>query len=1102
MSGNEGGIELRVSEYSTENHASETKPVDTNTFSERLPAGFVATRLADVLRKSTTSLCYVALGEEALEAIARSIRSLFPNLNLIVFPPWDCLPYDRVPPTRQCMGRRMDALRVWAEPSQAPRLILTSLDAILQRVPPLDTIRDSRLELRVGQRLNRAAFKAFVERTGYLEEGVADDPGEVAVRDEVIDIFPAGATFPMRIVLSKDLHVSELRSYDPETQRTDKLLETLILGPASEAIPDRGGKVVDEPSDGMERRLLRRYDQMPAVFDLLGDARLLFEPGFDDRADQYHDIIDDARHAHRTLRATEASSPRSIYLSSDEWQAVCRKAETLDIGSTAPRALASFDEASDQRKALIDMVPDCLRNGRKVVVAGRGRSHDAFCNRLRRVAKIEVSSAMDWVEIERSNSGLFRIDGEIDEGFVDVDANIVLISSGHKSGLTARSTDLLAEPELRIGDVVVHEEHGVGVLTELETITIDGTCRDAARLEYRDGASLLVPFDEFDRLWRYGAEPDAVTLDRLHTDAWHKKRAKIAADIRSTAIHITALAEARKASKADIFVPPRATYGAFVRRFPYPATADQSAAIRSVLSDLSSGRAMNRFICGDVGFGKTEVALRAAAAVALSGGQVVVIVPTTVLARQHLMTFERRFAGSPVKVAMLSRLVKPAAAKKVKAGLADRDIGIVIATHAILAKDVTFSRLGLLVVDEEHRFGLKDKQAMSSLAPSLHTLTMSATPIPRTLLSAMVGLHDVDILATAPSRRRPVRTSLATVDRATMRIALMREFRRAGQSFVVVPRIEDIPDVADVLQEIVPELKVLIAHGKMPAADIDEAMVGFADGEGDILLSTNIIENGLDVPRANTMFIWNAEKLGLAQLHQLRGRVGRTRVQGIVHLLAETIEELSEEARLRLTTLVENDRLGSGLDISLRDLDLRGSGDIAGEEQTGHMRVIGTGLYHRLLEAALATVNGKETADTVRATLNIGVSGGIPSDYISDPEVRLDLHARLLRAASVKEVDNLEEEFDDRFGQPPMEVVTLLRLARVKITAGRIGISQLDAGPKALALSLTPRVSAKTIAKFVGMGGLHKNERLVFEGEATGSTEGIEFIERLLGIHS
>uniref|UniRef100_UPI003101A88F DEAD/DEAH box helicase n=1 Tax=Neorhizobium sp. EC2-8 TaxID=3129230 RepID=UPI003101A88F len=535
-------------------------------------------------------------------------------------------------------------------------------------------------------------------------------------------------------------------------------------------------------------------------------------------------------------------------------------------------------------------------------------------------------TAEAWKDVLGAQAGsLVKLSCDVGDGFIDGVANVVVIVAKDPSVEAAETGALLNEPELQIGDVVVHEDHGIGVLTDLESVSVDGSTRDAARLQYRDGASLLVPMEDFGKLWRYGSEPGAVTLDRLHTDVWERKQARIARDIRSTARHLTKIAKEREASSAEMFVPPRADYGAFVRRFPYTETPDQIAAIKAVLADLGSGTEMNRLICGDVGFGKTEVALRAAASVALAGGQVVVIAPTTVLARQHFMTFERRFADTGVRVAMLSRLVKAAVAKTVKAGLADGEIGIVVATQAILAKDVQFKRLGLLIIDEEHRFGLKEKRAMSALASSLHVLTMSATPIPRTLQSAMAGIQDVSLLTTPPSKRRPVRTSVTAFDRAAMRTALMREFRRGGQSFVVVPRIEDIDGLEATLAKIVPELKVTTAHGKMPAADIDEAMVSFADGDGDILLSTNIIENGLDVPRANTMFIWRADRFGLAQLHQLRGRVGRARAQGIAYLVTEESADLSEETRLRLSTLVERDRLGSGLVISMRDLDLRGA---------------------------------------------------------------------------------------------------------------------------------------------------------------------------------
>jgi transcription-repair coupling factor (superfamily II helicase) len=674
-----------------------------------------------------------------------------------------------------------------------------------------------------------------------------------------------------------------------------------------------------------------------------------------------------------------------------------------------------------------------------------------------------------------------------------------VIAAVDRSNETGNSNILLAEPELRIGDVVVHEDYGVGVLKDLESIAVADVSRDTARLDYRDGDSVLVPMEEFDKLWRYGSEPEAVTLDRLHTETWQTKREKITKDIQSTARHLLTVAKQRQASPAERFVPPRAEFSGFARRFPFAETQDQAEAIRAVLSDLASGKAMNRLICGDVGFGKTEIALRAAAAVALAGGQVVVIAPTTVLARQHFATFERRFARSGVSVGMLSRLIRPDEARQVKTALTEGRIGVIVATQAILGKDVSFAHLALLIVDEEHRFGLKEKRAMNALAPSLHTLTMSATPIPRTLQSAMVGVQEVSVLATPPSKRRPVRTSVAAFDGASMRTGLMREHRRGGQSFVVVPRIEDIEEVEAILRKIVPELSLKVAHGKLPAIAIDEAIVGFAEGDGDILLATNIIENGLDVPRANTMFVWRADRFGLAQLHQLRGRVGRAAAQGMATLLSEEGTDLAEETRLRLLTLVENDRLGSGLAISLRDLDLRGGGDIAGEDQAGHMKVIGVSLYQKLLARAVAKLRKQPSATRQRAILHIDLAGTIPTDYVADPAVRLNLYAKLLRASMLKEMDDLEDELDDRFGEPPEDVRLLLRTTRLQLAAGRLGIAKLGAGPKAFAITLTSKTPARVIETLTTKAGaVRREDRLIFQHASVIGVEQLGFFERLV----
>ncbi|MGE7368668.1 DEAD/DEAH box helicase [Neorhizobium sp. NPDC001467] len=1058
-----------------------------------------------MLRQSEHPLCFIASSEGAAEKIAEATGALFPDIDILVLPPWDCLPYDRVAPTRHCMGLRMDALRLWNSPSEAPRLLVTSLDAMLQRVPPIAVITESRLDLAVGAPFDRDAFFAFAARTGYVQEAVADDPGEMAAREGVIDIYPGGAPGPMRIVLSEKGRVLELRGFDRLTQRTESYLDSVTIGPASEAIltesPTSDQAV---PLDTMERLLLRLYDDMPSAFECLGEADLVLAPGTADRVERSLEIIEDARRAREDFGDAKATTSRSFYLDRDEWDRYAGKFAGDRLDLTEGGDVPTDPSDANGRRALLNFIEERNREGLKILLCGTGRPAETLARRLAKITGLAPVAIDDWRAALKAAPGTLMTSAcQLAQDFYDARANIVVIAVTGDTGMVRDPGAFLSEPELRIGDVVVHEDHGIGVLKDLEGIAVEGVDRDAARLQYRDGSSILVPMEEFGKLWRYGSEPEAVTLDRLHTDAWQKKQDKIAGDIQSTARHLLKVAKRRQTSQAPTFVPPRAEFLAFMRGFPFAETPDQAEAIRAVMSDLASGRPMNRLICGDVGFGKTEIALRAAAAVALAGGQVAVIAPTTVLARQHFASFQRRFAKTGIAVGMLSRLLKPREATQVKMALAKGEIGVIIATQAILAKDVRFAELALLIVDEEHRFGLKEKRAMTALAPSLHTLVMSATPIPRTLQSAMVGVQDVSLLTTPPYKRRPVRTSLAAFDNASMRTGLMREFRRSGQSFVVVPRIEDIEAVEAILSKIVPELSVKVAHGKMPAAAIDSAIVGFAEGDGDVLLATNIIENGIDVPRANTIFVWHAERFGLAQLHQLRGRVGRAGAQGMAYLLTEPGADLAEETRLRLESIVENDRLGAGLSLSLRDLDLRGGGDIAGEDQAGHMKAIGVGLYQKLLAGAVAKLRRQPSATARRAVLNLGLSAIIPSDYVPDAAVRLNLYAKLLRASTRGEMDDLEEEFEDRFGEPPREVLLLLRATRLQIAAGQLGISKLEAGPKALALTLSDITPAKHVSAWTKKAnGARRDERLIFETAGETSEDYLKFFERIVRLRA
>ncbi len=607
---------------------------------------------------------------------------------------------------------------------------------------------------------------------------------------------------------------------------------------------------------------------------------------------------------------------------------------------------------------------------------------------------------------------------------------------------------MFAAPEIRPGDIVIHEDHGLASVTGLTELPEDGG--DAIVLRFAGDARRLVPVADAGKLWRYGSDEESVTLDKLDGSSWEKRRGEVLAAVAETARGLVALAAERAKAEAPPIEPDAARFEQLVAGFPFTETADQLKAVAAIRADLASGKPMDRLVVGDVGFGKTEVALRAAAMAVFAGKQVVLAAPTTVLARQHLETFRSRFAELGVEVAMLSRLVTAAEKKRVLAGIKDGSIGIVVGTGAVAGKGVAYKDLGLVIIDEEQRFGAKDKDKLRGLGAP-HALSLTATPIPRTLQSALVGLQPVSILATPPARRQPIRTEVGGMDEAKLRTALMRERSRGGQSFVVVPRIEDMEGLGTMLERLVPELSLVRAHGKMPAAEIDEAMVNFAAGDGDVLLATNIIEAGLDVPRANTMVVMRAEHFGLAQLHQLRGRVGRGARRG--HILLMTGKaDIPKRTLDRLNTLAAFDRLGAGFAISARDLDLRGAGDLLGEEQSGHLKLIGIDLYQDLLGKALRHARGEEI-DVPEPELRLGLAGRLPAEWIPEEEARLSLYLRLARVEDSAGLDALRAELADRFGELPEEAEALLGAAQVRMLAQDAGVRRIDAGPAAIAIT-------------------------------------------------
>jgi transcription-repair coupling factor (superfamily II helicase) len=987
---------------------------------------------AEILDRSDILL---AVTDEARAlGVTRMLSAMSPDATILFCPGSDALPGDDAPASPANVGQRVSALHriqmALAAEDRGRIAVVTSGEALARALPPPETFAAEPPRVALDDPCDLAELHAMLLDLGYIADERVDEPGEVALRGQVLDIFPADAEQPLRIEVG-DGRIIAIRSYDAADQRSTGEIERRELG-----------RVAEPPLGTTPTSLL---DHLPS-------ACVIIEPAADERRRRL--LLLSADVARRGSKRVARDM-----LADDAWQKALGQRETSTIARLAEPP-ARFVESRAPLRDFAATARAAMKEGGRVVLIGSERDLRFLGKRFDNVLRKTATRVASWQEIAKAKAGsLLTLAAPAGRGFardgiLAVSAADLLGSRAEREEGIAPRVDLslMQTAEIRVGDTVIHEDHGIATVTGLQAIDgQDGVTSDAVKLEYARGATRLVPIAETDRLWRYGGEDDAVRLDTLDGKSWHERRRGIDEAIAQTARQLTEMAAERAGRHAPVLDPPVADYERFAARFPYSETPDQLTAIEAVRADLASGRPMDRLVVGDVGFGKTEVALRAAAIAALAGRQVIVAAPTTVLARQHLDSFATRFEEAGIAVAGLSRLSTPAEKRRVKAGLADGSIRIVIGTGAVAAKGVTYKDLALVIVDEEQRFGAADKARLQALS-SGHVLTLSATPIPRTLQAALVGLRQLSIIATPPARRQPIRTAVSSFSPETLRAALLRERSRGGQSFVVVPRIADMAPLAEKLARIVPELEVMQAHGKLPAAEIDDVMVRFGRGDGDVLLATNIIEAGLDVPRANTMAIVHADRFGLAQLHQLRGRVGRGHRRGQVLLFAKGEDAIAPRTLKRLRTLEAFDRLGAGFAISARDLDMRGAGDLLGETQAGHMRLIGVELYQQLLEDALRTARG-ETVERWTPELRIGVEGRLPETWIPDEDLRISLYARLGRLRDDAALDAFEAELEDRFGELPEDAATLLILARLRERMRSLGIARIDAGPAAIALT-------------------------------------------------
>jgi transcription-repair coupling factor (superfamily II helicase) len=1090
-------------------------PSPTQTRAERIftggaPEGFDATRVLHELDRGTGAVAHVARDDKRAEAMATALAFFDPTVPVLRFPGWDCLPYDRVSPNPEISAARMATLAALAGGLSGRFVLLTTLNAATQYVPPRELLRQSAFAAEVGGRIDEAALRSFLVRMGFVQTPTVTEPGDYAVRGGIIDVWPPGEAAPVRLDLFGDT-LDGARRFDPMSQRTTETLKRIELAPVSEVILDEaaitrfrqnyriefGAAGTDDPlyeavsagrkHQGAEHWLPFFHDRLETLFDYLPGATVTLDDQTTPQrlarretiADQY-----DTRHTALNQKGRldtvyKPVPPGQLYLDDDAWEAAVADRRVvqfsplpqapgpgvIDAGGRAGRNFAPERQSENLNLfgALADHVRK-LREERDVVIASWS---EGARERLQGLLEDQGLGGARLIDDARGLTGkgdLHLAVWPLEEGFTGPRAKtkgIAVISEQDVLGdrlirprrKTKRAENYLTEAQtLSPGDLVVHVDHGVGRYNGLETITAMGAPHECLALEYAGGDRLYLPVENIELLSRYGHEEGL--LDRLGGGAWQAKKAKLKERIRQIADKLIRVAAERELRSAPILEPPGDMWEAFCARFPYEETDDQLSAIADVMDDLTRGRPMDRLVVGDVGFGKTEVAMRAAFVAAAQGLQVAVIAPTTLLARQHAKTFADRFRGFPVNVRQLSRFVSQKAAADTKKGMADGSVDIVIGTHALLAKGIRFRNLGLLVIDEEQRFGVGHKERLKEMRSDVHVLTLSATPIPRTLQMSLSGVRDLSMIGTPPVDRLAIRTYVSEFDTVTIREALLREHYRGGQSFYVVPRIEDLAGIEEFLREHVPEVTFVTAHGQMAAGELDDRMVAFYDGKYDVLLATTIVESGIDIPTANTMVIHRADMFGLAQLYQIRGRVGRAKTRAYAYLTTKPRAKLTPTAEKRLRVLGALDSLGAGFTIASQDLDIRGAGNIVGEEQSGHVKEVGFELYQSMLEEAIAKIRSGEGEGLPgddgqwSPQINLGVPVLIPEEYVPDLDVRLGLYRRLSQLETKVDLEGFAAELIDRFGTLPREVNTLLLVVRIKTMCKRAHIAKLDAGPK------------------------------------------------------
>jgi transcription-repair coupling factor (superfamily II helicase) len=1084
------------------------------------PEGFDAFVVADLAlalaragEGRPVALSMIARDGQRAQSFIDALAFAAPQIEALYLPAWDCQPYDRVSPNAAIAAQRMTALARLARTRGAverPRILVTTINALVQRAPARKFIEAAAFSAAPGNSVSMEGLALWLETNGFSRASSVRDVGDYAVRGGILDLYAPGAPAPIRLDFFGDA-LESIRSFDPETQRTIGQLRALDLVPMSEAqltsdsikrfrqaytnafgAQTRGDPLYDAISEGRrhpgcEHWLPLFYDHLDTLFDYVGDAPIVLDARADEAAQQRLEQIADHYSARKAANEEDAAKanyrplpPDRLYLTPDEWRArlegsaIARltpfaappgAANIVDCGGRPGRNflverqnenINVFDAAVAHIRALRD-------RGQRVIVAGwTDGSRERLSHVLAEHGLKSLEPVSSYAQALKTGGALPLAVIAIEQGFEagelaivgeqDILGDRMVRQRKHKR----RAQDVLAEASsLAAGDLVVHIDHGIGRFVGLKTIEAAGAPHDCLEIHYAGGDRLFLPVENLELLSRYGSEGDA-QLDRLGSAGWQTRKARLKKRVREMAGELIRIAAARMLREAPRLRAPEGLYDEFCARFPYDETQDQANAIEATLDDLNSGRPMDRLICGDVGFGKTEVALRAAFAAAINGKQTAIVAPTTLLARQHTKNFIARFAGLPIRIGQLSRMVGVVEQREIKKGLAEGAVDIVIGTHAVLGKTVAFKDLGLVVIDEEQHFGVGHKERLKELRAEVHVLTLSATPIPRTLQLAMTGVREFSIIATPPVDRLAVRSFVSPFDPLIVREALLRERYRGGQSFYVCSRIDDLDEAAGFLRQNVPEAKFVVAHGQMAPTELEDKIGAFYDGKYDILLSTSIVESGLDIPTANTLIVHRADMFGLAQLYQLRGRVGRSKTRAYAIFTVPANRPVTPQADKRLKVLQSLDTLGAGFQLASHDLDIRGAGNLLGDEQSGHVREVGYELYQQMVQEAVERLKAgvdEPAQEMWSPSIALGAPVTIPESYIPDLPTRLNLYRRLSALEQDEDIETMRAEIVDRFGPMPREVNLLMQLVAIKALCRRANVEKLDAGAKGVTLA-------------------------------------------------